>query len=271
MRKWLLLLVLLSAMDIRAQQYTGLNGLLHVPSAEMDSVETLRFGMHALPEDMMPDEMRFDGDKYASSSWYVSAMPMKWLEVGYCFTLMKFRKNLDKKSEDVGFYSKDRYFSVRVQPLREGRYLPSVVIGGNDVLGQRDGDSRSFYFRNFYVAASKHLNLPFGILGGHLAYRRWTKSYNNRWNGVLGGITFRPSAYRPLRVVTEYDGNGMNIGADCVMFRYVQLQASLMKCRYPSAGIAVRIELRNVISDALSSIASTFPDWRGSASEHWRE
>jgi len=242
----LLMLLPLGRSTILAQQYTGMTGLLHVPSAEMDTIENLRIGVHMLPKHMMPNAMRFEGKKYASTNWYVSAMPLKWLELGYSFTLMKFHKNLDKNSGETGFYSKDRYFSARVQPLREGRYWPSVVIGGNDVIGQRDGNSKSFYFRNFYVAASKHVDLSFGQFGGHLAYRYWTKSYNKRWNGVVGGITFRPSFYKPLRALAEYDGHGVNIGVDCVLFRYVQLQASLMKCRYPSVGGAVRIELKGI-------------------------
>lgn len=240
----LLLLLPVGSSSVFAQQYTGMTGLLHVPSAEMDTIETLRLGVHAIPAEMMPDAMLFEGEKYASSSWYVSAMPLKWLEAGYNFTLMKFYRNLNKNSNDVGFYSKDRYFSVRLRPLSEGRYWPSVVIGGNDVIGQRDGDSYSFYFRNFYVAASKHIDLPFGEVGGHLAYRKWAKSFNNRWDGVVGGVTLRPSVYRPLRAIAEYDGESVNIGADCVLFRYVQLQASLMHCRYLSAGAAVRIELK---------------------------
>ena len=248
MKKFLsiLLLVLLpvGSSSVFAQQYTGMTGLLHVPSAEMDTIETLRLGVHAIPAEMMPDAMLFEGEKYASSSWYVSAMPLKWLEAGYNFTLMKFYRNLNKNSNEVGFYSKDRYFSVRLRPLSEGRYWPSVVIGGNDVIGQRDGDSYSFYFRNFYVAASKHIDLPFGEVGGHLAYRKWAKSFNSRWDGVVGGITLRPSIYSPLRAIAEYDGESVNIGADCVLFRYVQLQASLMHCRYLSAGAAVRIELK---------------------------
>lgn len=240
----LLMLLSIGGNTVFAQQYTGMTGLLHVPSAEMDSIENLHLGVHALPTYMMPDGISFEGEKYASSNWYISAMPLKWLEAGYSFTLMKFYKNLDRNSKETGFYSKDRYFSLRLRPLREGRYWPSLVIGGNDVIGQRDGDSYSFYFRNFYVTASKHFDFSFGEVGAHLAYRRWTKSYNNRWNGVVGGVTFRPSIYRPLRFIAEYDGDGVNVGADCVLFRYVQLQASLMKCRYPSVGGALRIELR---------------------------
>lgn len=240
---FLLLVSLLLSRSVTAQQYTGLNGLLHVPSAEMDTVGSTHFGVHALPEYMMPDGILFEGEKYASSSWYLTATPLRWVEVGYNFTLMKFHKNLDKNAK-TGFYSKDRYFSLRIQPLYEGRYWPAVVIGGNDVWGQRDGGSKSFYFRNFYVAASKHLNFSFGEVGAHLAYRKWEKSYNERWNGIVGGLTFRPSFYSPLRFIGEYDGDGFNVGTDCLLFRYVQLQVSLMKCRYLSAGAGIRVVLK---------------------------
>lgn len=239
-----LLLVSLSSLSVRAQQYTGMGGLLHVPSAEMDSVGSIHFGVHALPEYMMPDGVLFEGEKYASSNWYLSATPLRWLEVGYSFTLLKFHKNKRKTNPEVGFYSKDRYFSLRIQPLYEGRYWPAVVIGGNDVWGQRDGDSHSFYFRNFYVAASKHIGFSLGEVGAHLAYRKWSRSYNKRWDGVVGGVTFRPSFFRPLRVVGEYDGDGFNVGADCLLLRYVQLQMSLMQCKYLSAGLGVRIVLK---------------------------
>lgn len=239
----LMLAALLPFHFVKAQQYTGMNGLLHVPSAEMDSVGSTRVGVHALPSDMMPDNMRFGGEKYASSNWYLSATPLKWIEIGYSFTLMKFHKNLDVQ-EDVGFYSKDRYFSLRLQPLYEGRYWPSVVVGGNDVWGQRDGDSESFYFRNFYVAATKHLDLTAGEVGVHLAFRKWAKDYNNRWEGLVGGLTFRPAFYHPLRFVAEYDGDGINVGTDCLLLRYVQLQVSLMKCKYLSAGAGIRIVLK---------------------------
>ena len=233
---------LMTGASVRAQQYTGMNGLLHVPSAEMDSVGSTHIGVHALPEVMMPDAMLFDGETFASSNWYLSATPLRWLEVGYAFTLMKFHKNLNPNAES-GFYSKDRYFSLRIQPLYEGRYWPSIVFGGNDVWGQNDGESNSFYFRNFYGAATKHFQLPFGEVGAHVAYRHWAKDYNKKWNGVVGGLTFRPDFYRPLRLVAEYDGNGVNVGADCLVLRYVQLQASLMNGKYFSAGAAVRIVL----------------------------
>lgn len=240
-----LMLLLVVAAPCYAQQYTGMNGLIHVPSAEMDTIENLRIGVHALPKRMMPNAMMLHGEKYASSNWYISAMPLKWMEVGYSFTLMKFYKNLDPRTGKEGFYSKDRYFSLRLRPLCESRYLPAFVVGCNDLLGQKEGNSNSFYFRNFYVAASKHFPLSFGEVGTHLVYRKWVKSYNSRWNGVVGGITFRPAFFNPLRLIAEYNASGINIGADCVLLRYLLLQAALIEGREFSVGAAVRIELRD--------------------------
>ena len=226
-----------------AQQYTGMSGLIHVPSADMDSAGTARLGMHALPKEMMPDAFRFEGEKYATSSWYLSYTPVKWVEIGYTFTLMRFRRGLDV-SQPAGFYSKDRYFSLKVQPIQEKEWWPSVAVGGNDVWGQHDGESGSFYFRNFYAASSKHVWLGnVAVVGAHLAYRKWAKDYNHKWEGLVGGLTVQPQFYEPLRFIGEYDGHSLNVGADCYLFRFLLLQASLMQGKYLSGGVCLKLDL----------------------------
>ena len=60
---------------------------------------------------------------------------------------------------------------------------------------------------------------------------------------VVGGLTLQPAFYQPLRLIGEYDGHSVNVGADCELFRYVLVQASLQQCRYPSAGLCLRIGL----------------------------
>lgn len=234
---------LLFALGISAQQYYGMSGLINVPSADMDTVPVAHVGAHYLNEHMIPDKMTIDGEKYNSWTNYLTVQPFRWIEVGYGYTLQKFHKNGDKTRE-VGFYSKDRYFSVRLQPVREAKWWPSVVFGGQDVWGSFDkGESKSNFYRNYYVATSKHFSLLKQYIGVHLAYRHWKLDCNKKWNGVVGGLTFQPSFFRPLRVIGEYDGDGVNVGADCTLFRYVMLQASLQRCQYFSGGICLRIPL----------------------------
>ncbi len=224
-----------------AQQYYGMGGLISVPSADMDTVPVGHIGAHYLNEHMIPDKMTLDGEKYNSWSNYLSVQPFRWIEVGYGYTLIKLHKNKDKNAE-VGFYTKDRYFSLRLQPLRESKWWPSIVVGGQDVWGSLNkGESQSNYYRNYYVAASKHFDLLEQYIGVHLAYRHWKLDSNKKWNGVVGGLTFQPSFFRPLRVIGEYDGDGVNVGADCNLFRYVMLQVSLQQCQYFSGGVCLRV------------------------------
>lgn len=228
---------------VSAQQYLGTPGLIHVPTGEMDTVGVARIGAHYVDQHMIPDGMKLDGEKFNSLTNYLSITPFKWIELGYGYTLWKLHRNQDK-TQKTGFYSKDRYFTVRLCPLREGRYWPSVVVGGNDVWGTGDnGKSRSNYYRNYYVAATKHFDLGGNIIGVHAAYRRWKRDYNEKWNGPVGGLTFQPAFYQKLRLIGEYDGHSINAGIDCLLLRYLLLQASLQQGRYFSGGLCFRIGL----------------------------
>lgn len=226
-----------------AQQSLGTPGLIHVPSAEMDTAGVARIGAHYVDKHMIPDGMKCDKEKFNSLTNYLSITPFSWIEIGYGYTLWKLHRNNDV-TQPTGFYAKDRYFSLRVQPLKEGRYWPAIVVGGNDVWGSGDdGQSGSNYYRNYYVAATKHFDLSGYLIGTHLSYRKWKRDYNSKWNGIVGGVTLQPAFFRKLRFIGEYDGDGVNVGADCELFRYLLVQASLQQLKYPSAGLSLRIGL----------------------------
>lgn len=231
--------------EVLAQQYLGTNGLIHVPTAEMDSAGVARIGIHYVEKHMIPDGIKLTPErtKFNSLTNYLSITPFRWIEAGYGYTLWKMHYNKDA-SEGTGFYSKDRYFSLRLNVLYETRYVPSIVVGGNDVWGSGDdGFSASNHYRNYYVAASKHFDLCGHVVGTHLAYRKWKRQSNKKWDGLVGGITYRPQFYTPLRLMGEYDGDGINIGADCLLFRHFLIQASLQKGKYPSGGLCYQINL----------------------------
>lgn len=202
------------------QQYTGMTGLVHVPSADMDVEGETRIGSHFLNKNFLPDEAFDYGGKYHSVDFYVSATPFSWVEIGYTFTLRKGNRG-DWAPNDIGYHRKDQYFSLKICPLREkeGKWWPSIAIGTNDPItrgdkGQKKESNRNQIFGNYYMAASKHININGNSLGVHLAYRHWKRSYNEKWNGVVGGITFQPSFLKNLRFIAEYNGKNINIGFD---------------------------------------------------------
>ena len=237
------ILLFFTFFSIRAQNYCGMEGMIFVPTADMDTVGVARAGFQFVPKKMVPDAMKHDGKKYNTLTNYLSFTPFRWVEVGYGYTLMKMFKNHDRK-QGSGFYSKDRYFSLKIQPIVEDRWWPSVALGGNDVIGASDGGkSGSNYYRNYFIVMSKHTE-QYGLrIGGHLAYRYWKRSENHRWNGLVGGVTVQHSVYKPLRVMAEWDGNSFNIGTDCLLFNCVLIQCGLYDMSNFTGGLSLYIHL----------------------------
>lgn len=228
---------------VLGQQSMGSCGLVHVPTADMDTVGMARIGAQFLPKEMTPVNFTLDGAKYNTASNYLSITPFRWITLSYGYTLMKFHKNLNSKRE-TGFYSKDRYFSAKLQLLREEKWWPSLVIGGNDIIGADDGgESKSNYYRNYYVAMSKHIEYSGHLLGAHLTYRKWYRKQNRKWNGVVGGITYQPPFYQSLHAIVEWDGNGVNCGVDCRIYRYFLVQAALYEGKAFTGGLCFCINL----------------------------
>lgn len=251
--QWILLATCLwiGHTSVFAQQYTGMSGLIHVPTAEMDETGEARIGIHFLNKNFTPDSFSNREGKYHTFSHYLSITPFSWIEIGYTCTLQKDIQNYGYKGETkMGYYFKDRYFSLKLQPLKEktDRWWPSIAIGTNDPIGSNNyktinGKERNMHFSNFYLAATKHFDFKVGELGLHAAYRKWKRDYNAKWNGVVGGITYRPAFFPKLRAVAEYTGDDVNIGADCLLLKYFLLQATLQNGKYFSGGICLQVNL----------------------------
>lgn len=190
-------MALLFSVPAVAQQYTGMSGLIHVPSADRGEEGEARAGVHFLNREFTPNVLTYKGDKYHTMSYYLSITPFRWMEIAYTCTLLKSTKIVDgvEDKEHPGLHRKDRYFSLKLQPVREkpGKWWPSVAIGVNDLdfrvnwlKTQHETDvSRvvNSYFSNYYVALSKHFRLKGNVLGVHMAYRHWRWSLNSKWNG----------------------------------------------------------------------------------------
>lgn len=250
------LIVSLMSNVMLAQQYNGTEGLIHVPSADMDEAGTARAGAHFLNSEFTPDNKVFysDGQKYGTYSAYLSITPFKWIQISYDVTLLKQVHHSaanDKTTEynGKGFREKDQYFSVKLQPLREqeGKWWPSVAIGGNDFWDSHSGisgnEGAELYFGNLYLAMSKHFSVKNHCIGAHLAYRYYRRSYNKRYQGIVGGVTYNPSFYKPLRFIAEWTGDDINIGADCLLWNHLLVQASLQNGKYFTGGLCYKVNL----------------------------
>lgn len=253
------IVVLFTTMSLSAQQYTGMTGLIHTPSAEMNDAGTVRIGAHFLNREFTPEVFDFMG-KYHTGDYYLDLTPFSWIELAYTCTLQKgYRRDGNANIVNDGktrYYYQDRYFSVKLRPLKEGRWWPAVAIGTNDPVGTHgdkgtahegeapgNGDGKSQYFSNYYVAATKHFGCRAGELGVHIAYRKFKRAYNSHWDGMVGGVTFCPAFARNLRAIVEYSGNDINVGADCLLWKHLLVQASLQNGKYLSGGVCFQMNL----------------------------
>lgn len=255
-----LAVVVLAALSLKAQQYCGMTGLINVPTAEMDSAGQARIGVHYLNGHFTPDSRSwYEGDKkYNTGDMYLSITPFKWVEIGYVMTLFKVQET-DYPNDKPGYNRKDRYFTLKFTPLHEGKWWPSVSVGANDILStgflrnnntlESTTNTNNGFFRTYYLALTKGIDFSDNRVAATLVYRRYTAAYNHRWQGLVGGVSYTPWFVKggytlsDMRVMAEWDGCEVNIGADCILWRHLMLQVSLQNFRYVSAGICYTVNL----------------------------
>lgn len=223
---------------LQAQEYSGITGMIHVPTAEMAPEGEARIGAFFLNQEFLPDNLFYQFDKkYNTANHFVAITPFSWIELAYVCTLYK---GVVYK----GYSRKDRYFAVKLRPLKEGKWWPAIAIGTQDPgRTMEDSNGEYAYFQNFYIAATKHFTWKRHELGVHLAYRYYRSDFNVKWRGIAGGITYRPAFAKTLRAVLEYTGNDINIGVDYLLWRYFFLQASLQNGKYFTGGLCFKINL----------------------------
>ena len=226
-----------------AQQYTGISGLIHIPSAEMNHEGDAFIGAHFLNKAMMPDiGFLYEGEKYNTFDYYLALTPFSWLEMSYVCT-----ERIRSKDQQGNIqWGKDRYASVKILPLKEGKYHPAVAIGCNDVWTAafyKDKPDIQLYYTNLFIAATKHFNFSGNELGVTLSYRHFYRGYNSKWNGIVGGITFRPSFFPQGRIIAEYTGNEFLTGMDVLLWQHLRLQASLKNFKRLNAGLCLQFNL----------------------------
>lgn len=236
------LLGLFWACTLQAQEYHGTTGLMQVPSAEMDSAGMFRVGASFLHQDFLPSQMR----RKNTFGYTLGLTVFRWLEMSYSCALLYMHKNGDA-SEPMGYYNEDRHVNVKVTPLYEGRWWPSLAVGMDDV-GRFDriksGTNTNNFFQNIYVAATKHVDIRGYELGAHLSYRYYSSNANSDRRGVAGGLSLRPAFFRPLRIMGEWDGIGVNVGADVLLWRHLFAHAVLVHGHGFTGGLSYHYQLK---------------------------
>ena len=228
----LCVLLLCITKPLSAQEYHGTSGLLHTPSAEMRPVGTFSGGAAFLDSEVMPHMVGWNRNRPFNAPAYTLGVTLfSWLEMSYTGVLGKIR-------QDDGTYkytNEDRHFNVKARLLKEGKWWPAIALGIDDFghdfsFGIKDDKSwtGNNNFECHYAVASKHVSFNWLTLGAHLAFRTYPEKHNGDRKGWAGGITLAPTALPHSRLIAEWDGKGVNVGGDILLWRHLFLQAALV-------------------------------------------
>lgn len=243
-----IVLLVISKVGLNAQEYHGISGLLQTPSAEADSAGTFRGNISWVDKRMLPDLGGYgDGVPFSAPCYTIGMSFFRWLQISYTETLVKMHPNRDK-TRPLSYCNEDRHINIKLNPLYEGRWWPAIAIGWDDIghfkvynTGENEGNG---FFQNIYIASSKHFDIKGHELGAHLAYRYYPSDKNRERRGLAGGLTLRPAFYKELRLITEWDGIGVNAGADALLWRHLFAQVALVHGKGFSGGLGYRYQIR---------------------------
>lgn len=211
---WLYLMTAF-AMTTEAQMLIGTQGMINTPTADMYHSGTFVGGVSYIPKDM-----EVAPGNYNTGIYYVNFTPFSWMECTFRETLLKTTK-IKNGTLKKGFYQQDRSTTFRIRPITEkdGTLLPSVVGGVNDIYSDH-GSSR---YTCLYATATKHLQISTaGVLGMNVGYAHKFDT-GVVYDGMFGGLDFRPSFAKDFRLMAEWDTNGINVGAHLQAFRHLNM------------------------------------------------
>ena len=224
-----ILLFLLLPVIISAQPTAGTTGLLNIPTAEMQRDGTFLFGGNYLPEVMTPELFSYDTGNY-----YLNITFLPFWEVNYRLTLLKI--------DGTGGHNQDRSFALRCRILKERKYIPAIVVGGNDVYTSVSGGGNQ-YFGMIYTVATKDFKWEGYNISITLGYYIDT-FHKNQYAGLFGGGSFSPGFFKPLSLMVEYDTKAINAGASLFLFNHLYIQAFVYDMKYFCGGVQYKVYLK---------------------------
>jgi hypothetical protein len=227
MKKFLSFLLFISIVYYSSGQPTaGTTGLLNIPSAHMLSDGTFSAGVNYLADNVTP-QPRFN---YNTFNYYVGMAFLPFAELSFRMTIFK--------TDDDSLRNQDRSLSARVRILKEGKVLPSILIGGNDIFSTT-GSGRK-YFKSLYIAGTKSFRI-----GDHQTFL--TVGYapgeliESDFSGIFGGVSFTPSFLKSLTLMADYDTRFFNAGASVLLFKHLFLYGFVSDFDQFAGGLAFRL------------------------------
>lgn len=218
-----LLSLIIPYMGIQAQYSIGMSGLLNMGNAKMNETGTFMGGGNFVPQELMNGRLN-----YNTGNYFVSITMFSFLEASY--SCMLFKAALYGREAKLN--QQDRSLSLKICPLKEGKYHPAIAIGVNDPFSDANGEN---YLSKIYGMATKTVELGnenriAATIGYYYPLKQ--KEMLRTHEGVCGGISYTPGFCKELKVMAEYDSKRFNVGAAIRLWKHLSIHAftSDFKC-----------------------------------------
>lgn len=223
---------------LRGQALSGTSGLFNIPTANMVEDRTLLVGAHFLHRDYGSFKYGRDKEfKWHALATYASVGFLPWMEMQFRYTHL-----LGREISQTTRYFPDRMITLRVRLLAQGRVLPALAVGLQDMSYLTGGEEGNAYFASNYVVASRAEEIGKLRVQGHLGYAlpvdQGVKQSVNE--GVFGGISLGPVQYPGVEVAIEHDSRRWNVSGKVLLFNHVQILAGLYAGKAFSGGLSWR-------------------------------
>ena len=201
-------IALMAVQHASAQILIGTEGMLNVPTADMRPAGTFDGGASVLQKNFPYKR------NYITGIYYIDFTPFSWMEITYRETLLR-----TNRKGTLGFHEQDRSTTIRLRPLKEGKYWPALVVGSNDIYSDHGGS----VYANIYGVATKHVDVSsVGTFSATLGYSHARKK-GVAYDGVMGGVTYSPEFFPEMKVIADYDTRGVNFGVTVFLFNHLHL------------------------------------------------
>ena len=232
------LLIFISCIIPVFSQYSmGTTGLLNTPNANMQKDGMFIIGTNYIPKDIMPDYW-----DYNTGNYFLNITFFPFIEIAYRCTFLKVNNNNEIN------WNQDRSVSLRLRAIKESRFMPSIVVGSNDLLTTRElnvfeKSKGNRFFSSIYAVATKNIYINRNKLS--ITSGSYILSKNELYKGVFGGIEYSPSFLRQVSIIAEYDSNCINTGLTVLLFRHLSLHAFSYDFKAISFGLRYEFCLLN--------------------------
>ena len=128
--------------SLKAQDYTGISGLVHVPTAEIQPEGEARFGSYYLNSHFLPDNFQHtDIGRYNTFNYFLALAPFSWMEISYVCTFFK-----NETGQTLNQYLTEYRMEKANQLLADPRYKITDI---SSRVGYSDGNYFGKSFKKY--------------------------------------------------------------------------------------------------------------------------